>query len=325
MHQIDFSKYNSVEQLYEEKKKTYSIWFILFTIFFALIVVLQVATLIEYAVNKANYIGHYAQEIPEATTVQINNAYYSSVSTFAVLVCLTVGIFIWHVFSLAKATTKKDYSLYSFILSQIYLLVIIFQIITIIFSGLSYFKINSWDINKILRLTSTILFIVVYFAIFLQCSKIIKIFRYLKVDIMQRNIQTDPYFQMFSNFMNGNFGQFNAANNSEVQNQNPVTNDDAVEAAIVSEALPNKSSYRAKLELLDHEQLTKMAEKLNIFGAKDLTKDQLIEKISTIFEEKIVKNINKEDHKLDDKTKKEDLKNKNEEDENASDDDKGEN
>lgn len=304
MYSIDLSKYNSTEELFNEKKKKYLIWWILFTAFLGLILFIQYATIIEQLVNKSNYINGYASQLSQDNTSKItpDSIYNNIVITFTAWVAIFSAIYIWHIFSFVKAYNKKDYSQYSFILTGLFFMSIIFQVLSLIFSGASYFKFSKWDISKILKTASTFIYILVYFAVFIQCNKTIKIFRALKIDLMQRNIQNDPYFQMFQNFMNGNFEQMQANNeqfNKSFNSESDIHNAE-FNSAMLAKELPNKSEYRSKLELLEHQQLIKMAEKLNIFGASDLSKEQLIDKIASIFEEKTIKKESKEDKKEDD-------------------------
>ncbi|WP_369085675.1 hypothetical protein AB5V95_01560 [Metamycoplasma spumans] len=303
MYSIDLSKYNSAEELFNENKKKYLIWWILFTAFLGLILFIQYAAIIEQLVNKDNYINGYQSEIAkENLKITAYSVYNNVIIGFTAWVAIFSAIYIWHIFSFVKAYNKKDYSQYSFVLTGIFLFAIIFQVLTLVFSGASYFKFSHWDISKILKSISTLIYIIVYFAVFIQCNKTIKIFRALKIDLMQRNIQNDPYYQMFQNIMGGNFSQMKQSEEQIKKSFNSTSDIQNAEfnSAMLAKELPSKSEYRSKLELLDHEQLITMAEKLNIFGSRDLTKEQLVDKIASIFEERTIQKEVKEDKKEDD-------------------------
>ncbi|TPE57342.1 hypothetical protein FJO69_01790 [[Mycoplasma] falconis] len=299
---IDLNEYSSPQQLYDKNYKKWNPWFIAFTVLFALIVLLQVATLIYYAAAKQTYIAYYTSAISESNKslanpqASANNQYLTSLllQTFATI--LGAAVFVWHVVSFVRAMNKKDYSLYSFWLVQIYIFIIIWNILSIIFGGISYFSIPAWDINQILKLVYTLLVIVVYFAVWWRCGKVIKLFRILKFNITQKQMMANSGFnELFNNFMQ-------QANGMRPSEEFPQTSQNQEASA----AEMYKDDYRSKLARLDDKQLLAMAEKLNIFGANSFSREELIEKIAAIFEEKNIvtkpeEKSKKQDNEEDDK------------------------
>ncbi|WP_373438858.1 hypothetical protein [Metamycoplasma equirhinis] len=289
MNKIDFDNYNSTSELYKEHGKRYWMWFILFSVFFGLILLLQITSVVQYIYAKENYLTHYAEIISKSYTDNVparaSEAWNRSLSISTVFVSVIFGIFIWHVLSLIKIKKTNDFSSYSFFLAQIYLLIAVILIINAIFSGSSYLKIYPWEINRILNMVSTILFIITFFTFWTMANGAIKTFRILKIRLMQKNMSSDSTFAAFENF----FSQQNNSNNSNSNSssQTTTTADATVATAMMSgDGMPQKSVYREKLEILDKEQLVLMAQKLNIYGANEFSKEELIEKITAIFEEK---------------------------------------
>ncbi|WP_373435773.1 hypothetical protein [Metamycoplasma equirhinis] len=289
MNKIDFDNYNSTSELYKEHGKRYWMWFILFSVFFGLILLLQITSVVQYIYAKENYLVHYVKIISKSYTDNVpdraSEAWNRSLSISTVFVSVIFGIFIWHVLSLIKIKKTNDFSSYSFFLAQIYLLIAVILIINAIFSGSSYLKIYPWEINRILNMVSTILFIITFFTFWTMANGAIKTFRILKIRLMQKNMSSDSTFAAFENF----FSQQNNSNNSNSNSssQTTTTADATVATAMMSgDGMPQKSVYREKLEILDKEQLVLMAQKLNIYGANEFSKEELIEKITAIFEEK---------------------------------------
>ncbi|WP_373440597.1 hypothetical protein [Metamycoplasma equirhinis] len=289
MNKIDFDNYNSTSELYKKHGKRYWMWFILFSVFFGLILLLQITSVVQYIYAKENYLTHYIEIISKSYTDNVparaSEAWNRNLSISTVFVSVIFGIFIWHVLSLIKIKKTNDFSSYSFFLAQIYLLIAVILIINAIFSGSSYLKIYPWEINRILNMVSTILFIITFFTFWTMANGAIKTFRILKIRLMQKNMSSDSTFAAFENFFSQ---QNNSSNsNSNSSSQTTTTADATVATAMMSgDGMPQKSVYREKLEILDKEQLVLMAQKLNIYGANEFSKEELIEKITTIFEEK---------------------------------------
>ncbi|AXE60921.1 hypothetical protein DA803_02340 [[Mycoplasma] phocae] len=284
MFQTNFAKYNSTKELYNERKKKYWLLFFIFTVIFAFIILFQVGILIEYSSRKEFYIDHYINDIFEGPNALASaNQYYSgNLIGYTFVTIISISMFIWHVVSLYRIKKFQDFSAYSFILSRIYLGIVILQVITLIFSGISYFRFFSWDLNRILRIFLTLFFIIAYFSTWqFLCNRVIRVFYALKIDIAQRNISTDPFANSLQSFFNNQFGQ-GLKNNESTKNDQSQT--PIIMAAENEET--NKIDYAAKLNGLSKEQLVIMAQKLNIYGAEEFSREDLISKIIAIFKER---------------------------------------
>ncbi|MBN0970858.1 Rho termination factor N-terminal domain-containing protein [Mycoplasma phocoeninasale] len=281
MFETNFAKYNSTKELYDERKKKYWLLFFIFTAVFASIILFQLGILIEYSVRKEYYIDNYINVIESTTQVADANRIYSgSLLGFVFLTLIFISLFIWHVLSMYKVKKFQDFSAYSLFLSKLYLFLIILQIVILLFSGIRFFQSFAWDLNRNLRIFLTVFFIAGYFATWpFLCNRVIRIFYALKIDIAQRN-NNDSLLNPFQSFFNGQFGQ---SFNSENSSQSPQT---AAPILMTDSSDDHKIDYDAKLNELSKEQLVTMAEKLNIYGAKEFSKEDLIAKIIAIFKEK---------------------------------------
>ncbi|BAP39704.1 hypothetical protein [Metamycoplasma canadense] len=277
MRGIDLNLYNSTQDLYEKNKKRFKIWWILFTTFLISIVVFFCAVFIEYAINKVSYINQYLILIGVEKVVDpegaVNTFYTRNFITSISSLLISLAMVIWHSISLISAMKQKDYSRYSNWLSLIYSIVITVNIINLIFSS-NRFKIESWNVYSILNIVITIFIIVGYFVCYLPCSKIIRLFKTLKMHIQLKQITSSP-MNVFDSLFKENI------QSPEISNPED-TND--IQKSNSKEDFT--SLYKSKLETLDDKKLILMAEKLNIFGAKELSRHELIEKISSIFEER---------------------------------------
>lgn len=288
MRKIDLAAYKSTTELYEKNKKNIKLRWILFSVFLIAIVILLTAALIEYSANKQNYIANYfiifsKNKAPSEAEEISKQLYNQKFAISLVMSLLSAAFFIWHIFSLNSAFKAKDFTKYSRWLSMLYSTILIFTILNLFLSGFSIFRIQSWNINQILSLIFTIILIVGYFTLYWPCSSIIRAFRNFKVQQQFKELQNNPmimFNQMFGN-------QFNQPNNMDNDIKHSENNDlDLNKSKDNDNQKINNDDidYRSQLETLDNEKLIMMAEKLNIFDAKSLERNKLIEKIVIIFQ-----------------------------------------
>ncbi|MDI3348184.1 hypothetical protein [Mycoplasmopsis arginini] len=278
---IDLSLYNSTQELYDANSKKFKVRWIIFTIFIVIVLALLMAAFIEFSINKQNYISHYIIQIskayptlaPSSVRENAEALYVRKFSFSVVMMLLSAGMLVWHTVSLISAMKQKDFTKYSPWLSSIYGFIITFLIINLFFSSGGFFSIESWNINKLLNVIFTIILPIGYFGLYWPCSRIIKLFRTFKVNQELLKFQNNPmniFSQMFGQNENG-FNNMTNNSNSPILNQTV----DSKEQKYVD--------YENQLNTLSDEKLILMAEKLNIFGAKELSREQLITKIILIY------------------------------------------
>ncbi|AZZ65321.1 hypothetical protein DMC14_000750 [Metamycoplasma phocicerebrale] len=308
MRDIDLTTYSTTDQLYEDHKKKFSIRWILFTIFLSIVTLLLLTIFIEYAVRKESYIQNYLVAISQSnsklTPTEVQGfARQTYVRTFIISLfsmLLGIAILAFHLVFWIKSLKAKDFSVYSPWLSSIYAFLIFIVAINLFWGIGSLFNIQIWNINRILNLVYTIALPIGYFVFYWPCGKIIKMFRYVKIQAQMQNSGA-PNFESFAQMM-------------QQENSSKISNN--IDQAFISTQADinqkNNINYRDQLNSLDNEKLILMANKLNIFGAEDLPREKLIDKIILIFEtneqnknsnlnkkNSIEKNLNKDLENLD--------------------------
>ncbi|AZG68872.1 hypothetical protein [Mycoplasma struthionis] len=297
MRGINLDAYNDVNEYYSKNSKRFMAWFASFTAVFAITIILQLTALLHFVINKENYYGHFLSEITNrfgagGADENSQRVILRTLSMYSIIFLLTLWVYIWHIYSFARSVIQKNYGNYSMPLLIIYNFVFIFLIINIIFNGTSYFVIAPWDVSKILWTVATIWFIIIYFAVFMRCKKIINSFKYLTAIINQR--------QIMSTMANSN-DSFMAMLNALQPNQSNTQKPKETEMSQNEQNQNQENSYRTKLAKLNQEQLILMAQKLNIFEPEQLKKEELIDKISSIFEDNSKQNENSEEIKQENK------------------------
>ncbi|MCV3733521.1 hypothetical protein OF363_00520 [Mycoplasma enhydrae] len=277
MKNIDLSSYNTTDELYVHNSKKFNLWWILFTVFLGIVVILMASTVIEYTIRKEHYINNYIELIeslknkPDDTVAAANSTYLRETLFSVFTFIISVGILIWHIINWVRGIRKKDYSLYSPFLSALYGFLVVFMVINLIWSFGSIFQIPSWNVKKMISLVYTIVLPIGYFVFYWPCAKIIRMFRFVK---MQAQMQNMPQ-EFLSPFGNRNM-------NPEVIT--PTESNPNMVLGVPTMEKSKTDVYREQLNTLDNEKLVLMAKKLNIFGAEDLSRENLIEKIVLIFE-----------------------------------------
>ncbi|SYV89715.1 Uncharacterised protein [Metamycoplasma alkalescens] len=123
-----------------------------------------------------------------------------------------------------------------------------------------------------------------YFGFYFPCSTIIKMFRYVKTkeQLKKLGANGDPL-----NMLNQMFA--NNASQNELETEKKLSEKNTL-PFVINDLDENKANnqkaidFRAQLETLDDKKIILMAQKLNIFGAAELSREQLIDKIIMIFE-----------------------------------------
>ncbi|PZW01577.1 hypothetical protein [Metamycoplasma auris] len=291
MRNIDITQYSSPEELYDDQSKKFNLWWILFSCFLGVLCILLFSMFIEFALRKDHYINHYIEAFSSSANHGSNvtdfdnqaSLFYTRKFAFSIVtVFISLGMFIWHMISYIIAIKKKDFGKYSPWLSTLYTFIITFVVINLFFSIGGFFRFPSWDVNRILNFIFTIMLPIGYFVFYWPCSKIMRMFRYLRAQqqLKQLGINGNP-FNMFPQMFENNQNQNLNNNQTESNNFNP---DEKAPLVILDKKEETKIDYRSQLNTLDDKQLIAMAQKLNIFGASELSRNELIEKIILIFQ-----------------------------------------
>ncbi|AUW36987.1 hypothetical protein C1937_00780 [Metamycoplasma hominis] len=295
MKSININDYNSTNELYTKNKKVFWAWFIAWSVLFATILIFVIASFIQFAVEKQNYLNKYAELFGQIQKLNpnfqgdvfalANNEYVKSLAMSGVLLVILIAVYVWHIVSIALVAKNKDFSAYSRILTTLYLFVIIYEIITLIFSGFQSFSLAIWQVNKILNLVATLLYIVSYFAVFLKCSYVAKLFLILKRNLAFKALNNSGSMDdILRSYFYGQESPEPTLNTNNTFDSNQKTDENKSED-LNKEEDSRSIEYRSKLEQLNDEQLQNMAKKLNIFGIETFSREQLISKISDIFEQ----------------------------------------
>ncbi|WP_444704785.1 hypothetical protein ACT1UH_01915 [Mycoplasma sp. 332] len=280
MKNIDINKYNSIDELYKHNKKAILVKSMLFTAFLVVMFLSLMAIFIEYAVRKQVYLLNYKEAFSNANPSYEISTINASVEdlfirkfAFSIVVALFSGaVLIWHIVSLTLSLKEKDFTKYSPWLLTLYSMTVMIIFINLFFSAGGIFRIKPWDINQILNLIVTIIFLIGYFTIYWPFSRIVKLFRIVRINNEQGRIN-EIFGQKFSQTNQQTYStQPSIFDNNEQKNNDEIIDE------------KNNKSYSSQLETLSDEKLIIMAQKLNIFGASELKRKQLIEKISAIFE-----------------------------------------
>ncbi|ENY68896.1 Hypothetical protein, predicted transmembrane protein [Metamycoplasma auris 15026] len=291
MRDIDITKYATPEELYDDQRKRFNMWWILFSTFLGILCILLFSMFIEFALRKEHYILHYTEAISSSQNNGSNaidfssqaSIFYTRKFAFAIVtVLISLGMFIWHMVSYIFAIKKKDFSKYSPWLSTLYTFIITFVLINFFFSIGSFFNFPSWDLNRILNFVFTIILPIGYFVFYWPCSKIMRMFKYLRAQqqLKELGLNGNP-FAMFPTMFDQNNSQ--TVNNEKMSENSSDATENNPSLTETAAAKP-QIDYKSQLETLNDKQLLIMAQKLNIFGASELSRNDLIEKIVLIFQ-----------------------------------------
>ncbi|RMA77436.1 hypothetical protein JN00_0546 [Metamycoplasma subdolum] len=278
-------EYYSVQEMYDKTKSKTLAPFISFLSILVIIISIYCAALIWLSVNYDYVTNEYrnyfsSQGVTGDLHTHIKLLLMRKTIVGSASLCFNVAIFIWFVVELSKTIRAKDFAKFSRILLSItwgYILLITFANL---FQGFSFIKVK-FDITSILLMTNTIIIMIGLTMSHIFVRRTVNKYMVLDAQIKIAQTQNDPN-SIFNQF----FGQFPNQNADQNNNENNKIGGIFAAAAASTQALHSAgSSYRMKLEMLSEEQLKTMAKKLNIFGAESFSKDQLVEKISQIFEE----------------------------------------
>ncbi|WP_412031297.1 hypothetical protein [Metamycoplasma buccale] len=292
-------EYKSTKEMFEANNKAkYLIWFVLFGIMLFVMLILQLTGYLHLIIKRDDYLKMYedyfinekASNPASFANIKFRNNVISG--TFITLVFLATIIL--YFISFIKCLIKKDYSQHSMILTFSLPIVFIFILLNFLFSGSGYWNIQSKDVAKIISIVNSTLFLISYLAFYLQIRRIVRKFALLKAYLAAQQ----------ANNMDINNSSFDTMFNQVYMNSenNVVTN---------APQTSKSNLYRQKLELLDDAQLKAMAEKLSIYGSAEFSREQLIDKIALIFEEKEMKTSFAQNNENDNKTTEENKKDNN--------------
>ncbi|WP_322962006.1 hypothetical protein RRG51_00770 [Mycoplasmopsis cynos] len=277
---IDFNKLD-LNDLWKNEKQHFRIWFILFIVFWSIITLLYLGLFVLDLVFKDEIIKSIDANIKNGPEQKNDsNPYYNTRLVIDILFFIGPAIIlILFVISLVDSYKKKTFigiSSFSITLAKF---IGIMTIINLILFSTSYIYANGETIySKIYSSLSGIVILFNIIQLFFAANNISKI----KKLFIQKELENQAkiFFDAMNKAQNNSpFGpDLNSFFNNAQTKQQSVNEE---EATVVNDSTPKTDSEKQmiikKILELPNEQLHKIAEKLNIFGYEEMSKEQLAE------------------------------------------------
>ncbi|WP_027121408.1 Rho termination factor N-terminal domain-containing protein [Mycoplasma leonicaptivi] len=273
-------------KLWSKEKSHFRIWIILFGVILSLIFIFSIIYPILMSVYKHVFIEEFNKTAKNAQEAQNFSASYNSLilsSSFFTFANFLIILFYWK--SIYISYKKKDFQ---FISSGVLFATRFYGIllaIVLIFGGRGNLPTN--QIQKIfygLNIAETILWVItgLVFGYIVSRIRFLFVSQSFRAKIKEqeknfaefiKNYQEDPNFTSNLQDFTGNLNSFmNFDKNTQTTNNEDITKK-------TSSNISKKKQEIEKLSNLSIERLHLIAQKLNIFGYQEMTKDELIEKI----------------------------------------------
>ncbi|EIE41260.1 hypothetical protein MCANUFG1_02895 [Mycoplasmopsis canis UFG1] len=268
---IDFSNINR-EDLWSNEKKHFRLWIGLFLVFWTLILILTFVYPIYLSTAKTEFI-RFLERTTEVKNQQVNYEYSYRFRLFLeflslIIPSLTIVFFSYTLVNSYKQKTFIKLSGAAIMLARIHGILSLINIIQIF----SVEKMHSDTLVVLNLVVKIIIFVLSVIQLFFIVNNVAKIKRLFVIADFES--KTNAFMEEFNKSMKNsemnspfwmNYGSTNDSNNSDSSNSDQNKEDIA------------KSETIKKLLDLPNEQLYKMSEMLNIFGYKEMTKEELVE------------------------------------------------
>ncbi|AWX69735.1 hypothetical protein [[Mycoplasma] anseris] len=282
--------YTSCEEMFEaNNKKHYLKWSIIFIVLLAVSILLYLSSLITFVVQLEVIKTTIFQEAVKNNN--FNQAQFDAnwksfilktASIFSIIVLAYLTMFIWFIVDIIKIQKAKNYAKSSrfmaFFMNILFFIPVLMSFFNLLWNPITFFESFKWTHN-ILNILGTLVFVVGYLVGFVLFKRIVAQFRRLEYELAMNKSGINDIFNTF-------FGGGQMNNNSETNTSaEPKSEDEPVVMAANQEDLKNSDeiNYVEKLKVLSDEKLVEMAKRLNIYGAEDLKREELISKIAASF------------------------------------------
>lgn len=307
----DYFKQNTIEKLWSFEKSTFRFWVWSYFVFLLVLVLISIVNIVLFYFADFNNIDPSlidagAKQITMSELNNIKNKFLQNVIT---QVIYNLALLVFYVFGIQNSYDKKNFKhLNQLVVYLVYLTVFInlINFVTLIDDFSIFYK----NVNVIGKFPLAIMglnifqsVITIIFGIFLgkEISAIRKAF--IRIELLKQQeeflekmkkdmgINMNNPYGMYDPFMSGfyrNPNSYQNVNDQEVQ-KNAKEADETEEVEInkpmfTEEKNSHKDDSQREKEIkklleLPNQKLFKIAEKLNIFGYEDLTKEELAEKI----------------------------------------------
>lgn len=307
----DYFKQNTIEKLWSFEKSTFRFWVWSYFVFLLVLVLISIVNIVLFYFADFNNIDPSlidagAKQITMSELNNIKNKFLQNVIT---QVIYNLALLVFYVFGIQNSYDKKNFKhLNQLVVYLVYITVFInlINFVTLIDDFSIFYK----NVNVIGKFPLAIMglnifqsVITIIFGIFLgkEISAIRKAF--IRIELLKQQeeflekmkkdmgINMNNPYGMYDPFMSGfyrNPNSYQNVNDQEVQ-KNAKEADETEEVEInktmfTEEKNSHKDDSQREKEIkklleLPNQKLFKIAEKLNIFGYEDLTKEELAEKI----------------------------------------------
>ncbi|WBP84098.1 hypothetical protein [Mycoplasmopsis edwardii] len=262
--------------LWKNEKSHFRIWIIIFSVFWTLISLLSLSILIYMLADKTaivNFLHDGLSKTNEKPSLSMaERAFWTRFiiefisASIPVSILVTFGI---SIFKSYKTKTFINISSWALIVSKIHGFLSIINLISFFTSGN---KISDQKTFQVVYLVITLIIVVLsIFQLFVVSWNITQIKRLFIMKEME--IKAKEFMEQFNKSIQNNEFQ-----NAFGMNVNPFNNvKEEVKTEEAQEVDKAKEEAVKKILELPNEQLYKMAEMLNIFGYKEMTKEELAE------------------------------------------------
>ncbi|UCU26392.1 hypothetical protein [Mycoplasma anserisalpingitidis] len=307
----DYFKQNTIEKLWSFEKSTFRFWVWSYFVFLLVLVLISIVNIVLFYFADFNNIDPSLIDAgtKQLTMSELNNIKNKFLQNVITQVIYNLALLVFYVFGIQNSYDKKNFKhLNQLVVYLVYLTVFInlINFVTLIDDFSIFYK----NVNVIGKFPLAIMglnifqsVITIIFGIFLgkEISAIRKAF--IRIELLKQQeeflekmkkdmgINMNNPYGMYDPFMSGfyrNPNSYQNVNDQEVQ-KNAKEADETEEFEInkpmfTEEKNSNKDDSQREKEIkklleLPNQKLFKIAEKLNIFGYEDLTKEELAEKI----------------------------------------------
>ncbi|RIV16678.1 hypothetical protein [Mycoplasmopsis gallopavonis] len=285
----EYLKFKSISELWSHEKDTFRPWIIGLIIVFGILIALPIAKLIILGINHSWFLNNLQTTVNGSqamTSISEVRSLYINTAIGAFLPLLSLVVFLG---SLRDSYLKKDFSFISNWPLLVMALLAIFQFYSLISififgrSDLLFSKGTPFLPLNVITIVSSFFTIVSWFFVSREVAAIrnafIAIHRRQLMEKMEKSFQEMMQNQSFTNpFTGQKSNEFSWSSSFEDQE----TNKKEAETQTNFNVSPDeeyKTQQIKKLLNLPQDQLYKIAQKLNIVGYEDLTKEELSQKI----------------------------------------------
>ncbi|MDD1378219.1 hypothetical protein PT310_01075 [Metamycoplasma hyosynoviae] len=270
--------YQDAKEMYEKNKRSYIPWFIGYLLILTVMFFITMTAILHLFIKKDVYITEYTKIWSSVANVEPATRAFTQwkvniIENFVYFIAI-LGIIIWYIINFAKSVMNKDFGKFQPAFFYTLSFITFILIFNIFFNYRSLFNISAWNVAYILLLVNVGIFLF-SFVIFYIIKRIVGEFIKLRILLNSKEAMGNGQFFNFDGS-----GNFNKANDINLNDLNSEPNSTLSEQANKT----NADFYKSNLNSLSLDKLIIMAQKLNIYGAESFSKEQLIEKISHIFE-----------------------------------------